>query len=104
MSSARQDMWAVRDGVVSAPLDDEIALLNFSSKMYFTLNATGAYIWSRVQEPRSTEEIATAVSEEFNIDFNEAMADVQELLSALHESGLVRRAPTPPVTGSAGGT
>ena len=42
----------------------------------YTLNETGAFIWEQIDGKRSIEEIINALTEEYDIDFENAEADV----------------------------
>ena len=42
----------------------------------YTLNETGAFIWERIDGKRSIEEIITALTDEYDIDYKNAEADV----------------------------
>ena len=41
---------------VSSCLDDEVAILNLESGMYFGLDEVGAFIWEALNEPQAMEQ------------------------------------------------
>lgn len=52
-----------------------------------TLNETGAFIWELLKEERTLDELAEALVEEFDVDFDQAKKDVEEFLKQLKEVG-----------------
>ena len=57
---------------VLVPITNNIADMN----SVYTLNETGAFIWEQIDGKRSIEEIINALTEEYDIDFENAEADV----------------------------
>lgn len=49
----------------------------------FPLNATAAFIWGRITGGESTDQIAQALSREFNVSGDQATRDVEEFLQRL---------------------
>jgi hypothetical protein len=55
----------------------------------FTMNAVGSAIWSRIEGPVALDELARAVSREFEISEDAAKPDVVEFVELLVSKGLV---------------
>jgi sensor domain CHASE-containing protein len=55
----------------------------------FTLNQSGAFIWSLLDQPRTTEQIAAALASEFEVSEEAARQDVQRIISHLVGEGCV---------------
>lgn len=55
----------------------------------FALNSLGAFIWDRLPEAESGEELLRAVLEEYEVDEATARADVSEFLAKLREMGII---------------
>lgn len=53
------------------------------------LNATGRCVWELLAEDRSIEEMATEISERFNVDTESARADVRAFLDDIARFGLL---------------
>lgn len=51
----------------------------------FTLNEVGARIWNLIPECQSAEEIARRLADEYDVEADEALADVHELVHQLRE-------------------
>ncbi|MBM9594023.1 PqqD family protein [Roseitranquillus sediminis] len=82
--------WVANSDVISTPLGDEVALLDHRSNTYFTLNATGAFLWSRLQQrPCSAMELGQALADEFNGSQDEMLDDVRTLVAELHTRDLI---------------
>jgi methyltransferase-like protein len=57
---------------VLVPITNDIADMN----SVYTLNETGAYIWEQIDGVKNIEEIITALTEEYDIDKQNAETDV----------------------------
>jgi hypothetical protein len=57
---------------VLVPITDNIADMN----SVYTLNETGAFIWEQIDGKKSIEEIITALTAEYEIEFKNAENDV----------------------------
>ena len=73
----------------SVDLDDEAAILNLKTGIYFGLNEVGAWIWRLIQEPRTVAAIREAVLAEFEVEPAACQADLQALLRELEQSQLI---------------
>ena len=54
-----------------------------------TLNETGAFLWERLGEERTAEQLTAALLEEYAVEPAVAAADVDAFVSALREKGLL---------------
>lgn len=75
--------------VMSREVAGETVLVDLDSELYFSLNQTGAFIWSGVTSGLGCGEIADAVVERFGIEHDRASADVGRLVDELVEAGLL---------------
>lgn len=75
--------------VMSREVAGETVLVDLDSELYFSLNATGAFIWSQVTSGLGRDEITAAVIERFGIEHDRANDDVDRLFSELVEAGLL---------------
>lgn len=53
------------------------------------LNDSGSCIWKCMEEGMEAEEIASKITEEFDIDIQTAMADIEQMQSKMKELGIV---------------
>ena len=55
----------------------------------FILTEVGAFLWDRLAQAESQEELAAAVLEEYDIDESTARADIQTFLDKLKEMYII---------------
>jgi hypothetical protein len=76
--------------VEAAPLKDASVLFNPSTNKFCLLNSTMAFIWSRLEQEASAEEIAAQVCRSFaGVSADQAGADVKQALEAMMELDLL---------------
>jgi hypothetical protein len=61
---------------VHGELPEETVLLDVDSGTAVRLNATGAWIWDQLEQPRRVGELADGLAERFEIDEARALGDV----------------------------
>jgi coenzyme PQQ synthesis protein D (PqqD) len=69
-------MLCRNERAVHGELPEETVLLDLDSGTALRLNATGAWIWERLAEPRSVEDLARGLAERFEIEEPRALGDV----------------------------
>jgi hypothetical protein len=67
---------ARRERVIAQGLLDETVILDPEAGTYLRLNRTGSWVWQRLDGPRTVEELAQGVAEEFGVDRSQARDDV----------------------------
>ena len=68
---------------VVLPLSD--ATINFNGML--SLNETGVMLWKLLQQGSTREMLAKALTDEYDVTFEEALADVDEYLGKLERVG-----------------
>jgi hypothetical protein len=71
---------------ILVPVTGEVADL----EAVYTLNEVGSLIWQLLDGRRSVQSIAGAVCAEFDVTMEQAVRDVDELLTTLEAQGLAR--------------
>ena len=79
----------------SVDLDDEAAILNLKTGVYFGLNEVGAWIWKLIQQPRTVAAVRAALLDEFEVTPEQAEADLQALLGELAQHHLIETRAAP---------
>jgi hypothetical protein len=74
---------------VSCQVDDEAALLNLQTGVYYGLDAMGAYLWALLREPVSVQTLQERVQREYNAEPATVAADVAEFLEEMLAAGLI---------------
>lgn len=78
--------------VLLTPLgDDTGVLLHLDTKVYYTLNPTGVFVWEGMAKRGHTsiEALVAELTEAFDVTEDQARSDVEELISELRGEGLV---------------
>lgn len=82
-------MIQVNKDYVYCNVDDEMVLLGLEDGIYYGLNPVGAFIWEKIKEPMTIQEVRDAILEEFDVGKEECEQDLMELLHELAEKGLI---------------
>jgi hypothetical protein len=95
-----------REEVAAKVIDGETVLINFSTGTYFSMDHAGTTIWELLERGYSLEQVARAVSGQYDVDSDRAGSDVSRLAAELTDARLIvpsdRPAPAlgdPPVAG-----
>ena len=79
--------------VVVTELDgDEAVLLHLDTKQYFSLNATGYFIWKQLGSERRLGDVAEALCTHYDVSPEQAETSVLTLVEQLYNEHLVSRA------------
>ena len=78
------------EGIMSAPVDQEIVLLNMAGNNYISLDAIGRRIWELLENTVLVADLCRQLETEFEGTQEEISADVLSFLSELEREGLVR--------------
>jgi PqqD family protein of HPr-rel-A system len=71
-------------------LDDGAVIVHHESGHFYTLNATGTFLWERMSERSMTmEELTAELAREFGQDAATVVADVRQLLDELLREHLI---------------
>jgi hypothetical protein len=74
---------------VSCKLDDEVAILNLDTALYFGVDRVGAQIWAALEAPTSFAALCDDVVGHFEVSPEACRCDVEKFLTRLHENGLI---------------
>jgi hypothetical protein len=77
------------DNQVSCEVDDEAALLNLQTGVYYGLDPMGAYIWRLLAAPISVRALQEQIVREFDADADVVARDVVDFLTEMQSAGLV---------------
>jgi hypothetical protein len=77
-------------GVMAAPVDQEIVLLNMAKNNYVSLDTIGRRIWELIESPVVVAELCKQLGQEFNGEDQQIQTDVIQFLTHLESDGLVR--------------
>ena len=77
-------------GLLTAPVDDEIVILNPARDNYVGLSASGRTIWGLIEQPSEVAEICRLLNQEYDATPGQIAADVLPFLAGLAAEGVVR--------------
>ena len=83
-------MVEIAHGVCSTIDADGAAILDIEHNQILTLNATGAYVWKKMQHGQTTEEIVRSLSQETGADPLLVAEDVRAFVEQLVQKCLLR--------------
>ena len=81
--------YRIGEDVLAAHLEGEAVLLDFGTKRYYRLNATGAVIWKAQEQRVEPAAIVDSLVQQFDVDATTARPEVTRLLAELHAQGLL---------------
>ncbi len=82
-----------RDDIVVEALDGEVVFGDPLSGMAYHLNETAHAVWRRCDGRTTTREIATALTIDYDVDFDRALDDTEQLVVFFAEAGLTKHEP-----------
>lgn len=84
-------MPIVKPGLRSLVTTDGAMILDIEADEMTTLNPTGGYVWARLQEGKTVEDIVASLTKETGQNPVVVAADVKEFIEQLAEKRLVQR-------------
>lgn len=78
------------ENMMSAPVDNEIVILNMPKNNYIGLDEIGLRIWNMLETPRCVSDLCSQLGKEFDAPPDHIEADVLSFLNELNEEGLIR--------------
>ena len=82
------------DGLEWREVEGEVIVLDLEGNVYISLNGSGAVCWHALAEGTTREEMVRRVTGRFDVDEEQAGADIDRFLTRLSEHGLLAPAPT----------
>jgi hypothetical protein len=77
------------DRFTEADIDHEIVIMRLDNGEFFSLSGTGAAIWRLIDGNRDRHALVAAAASEFDADEGKILADVDEFILRLRETGLL---------------
>ena len=79
----------VNNDQVSCELNDEAAILDMKTGIYYGLDPVGARIWELIQQPRAVSSIVASLLEEYDVAEADCTQDAIALLTDLQKHQLI---------------
>ncbi len=98
MEISPDDVYRCRENLVTREIIGETIIVPISGQLadlqqVYSLNATGGFVWSRLDGNTSLDIIHKAVIASFKVGKKDAWTDLVELVSDLTEAGLIGKVP-----------
>jgi hypothetical protein len=77
-------------GLLTAPVDDEIVILNPDRDNYVGLDAVGHAVWNLIEQPYEVAELCQKLSQDFDATPEQIAADVLPFLAEMTDEGIAR--------------
>ena len=77
------------DDITWRNVDEEIVVIKLGTGEYFTFNDLGREIWLFLTEGHSISEIIQKIVDTYEVDKDQALADVENFTSGLLHNGLL---------------
>ena len=77
------------NGFVTAPVNNELMMLNVEQGAYFSLDPIAAKIWELIESPSIVQDIVKTLQTRYAVSLEQCQADVLSFLAKLHENGMI---------------
>lgn len=74
-------MWRV--------VDDDVVALDFAAGTYFATNSAGTFLWEKLRDGATREELVQAMCARYRIDAEQARREVADFVEQLAERRLL---------------
>ena len=78
------------DAHVSAPMGDELAMMDLETGKYLVLDRIGTVIWEQLEGEIRVRDLVDGLQARFEVDRKQCETDVLIFLEKLHSRGLLR--------------
>lgn len=92
MLSLTQPVKPNSEEVAAKVMDGEAILINLSNGIYYSMDKVGAVLWELVERNHSPEEMVAFIISRYEVETEQAQADVGRLLKELVEEKLILEA------------
>lgn len=89
MSNSR---WIASPSAFGSEVGNEMALMSQKTSTYYTMNSTGSFVWSMLQNAVSQAAIVQALHEKYDAEIALCQQDVETILADLKNAGLIEAA------------
>jgi hypothetical protein len=94
MQQSHDSVFVRKAGLPTAPLGEELVVLDASTGACYGLNGTASEVWQLIETPRSLDAVCGELMEKFEIDEDRCRAETSALLKEWSDAGLVQMRPS----------
>ena len=81
-----------KNGLLTADMNGEAVMMDIETGKYYNLGDTGGRIWQLLDISRTPEQICQVLLQEYDVNRETCMSDVEKFLEELTQRGLVVKA------------
>ncbi len=91
MDAPKNIKYRLSPKLVASEVSDETVILDYEAGKYFGLEGVGSFVWSVLQKdaPLSINDLSKRVTEAYEVDENQCIADLEALIDNLKKNGLI---------------
>lgn len=71
------------------PVEDEVLMMHSETGRFMSLNLSAGLIWAALEQPRSTDELVSVITDTFEVNESCARTDVNDCLATLQTEGAI---------------
>ena len=77
------------EGFTTAPVRDELMMLNVKQGAYYSLDPIAAEIWGMLEQPARVQDLVDRLLQRYAVDPAQCQADVLQFLGELHQNAMI---------------
>jgi len=76
-------------GFINTEIDEDLVIMDDKIGSFYGLNETGRLIWNLLDTPKSLQEVTTALTEGYDVSFDQCYTDIAPFITTLIEKGVL---------------
>ena len=80
---------SLADNVIYSSVGTQVVLLHLTRGLYYSLNRTGARVWTLLEKRTAPADIRDALAREYDIELDACTADLSTFFRDLESGGLI---------------
>lgn len=88
-TSVQNGVWQKNPSLAWREIDEDTIIISPSESVMHELNDTGSFLWKNIDGHRSAADLATLLTQVYDVTHDIALADITALLSELSARKLV---------------
>jgi hypothetical protein len=81
--------YKINEEIITRRVGDEIFILNLRGRLLHMLNETGVFIWNRLNDNVSEEDILKEISDRYDIDIETAKKDYRDFIKQMLDANIL---------------
>lgn len=89
MAFVKEHTWRQSSSVVSSPLENQLALLDTRSNVYYSLDGIGPVLWDALAQGACLTQLCAIARERYDVSARVAEADIAHWIAEMSAAGLI---------------